>query len=470
MRPIADLYGKLDGIADNLPAVPDPRSAERPVGDGNPHNAWVIRTSLKSKAEGPLSGRRVAIKDNICVAGVPMGNGGALPADYVPEVDATVVTRILDAGGEIAGKAACEFGCLSGSSHTGRDGPVHNPHRRGYSAGGSSSGSAALVASGEVAMALGCDQGGSIRIPASYCGVYGLKPTFGLVPYTGIMTLDPSIDHCGPMTASVLDNALLLEVIAGSDGLDSRQRGVQRSSYTKELKRGLEGIRIAPLKEGFGGGDSDPAVEAKIRAAAEKLARLGASVEEVSIPWHLMGTAIWSAITHDGGFLSMSVSNGITVGMPGLHVASLAAASASRRQRSESEDHTVRIMRLFGAWSLERYRGHYYARAQNLRRSLRAAYDAEFTRVDLLLMPTMPTVAPALPKAGIDLDGYTRASWPMAANLCPFNATGHPALTAPCGTVEGLPVGVMLVGRHWDEGSIYRAAHAFETSYDWRVL
>ena len=175
-----------------------------------------MKTSIKGRPGGKLAGRRVALKDNVCLAGVPMMVGAQLLEGYVPDVDATVVERILDAGGEIAGKAVCEYYCVSGGSHTSSTGPVHNPRKRGYTTGGSSSGSAALVAAGDVDMAIGGDQAGSIRIPASHCGIVGLKPTFGLVPYTGIGLLEITLDTCGPMTANVRDNALLLEVIAGT--------------------------------------------------------------------------------------------------------------------------------------------------------------------------------------------------------------------------------------------------------------
>ena len=170
------------------------------------------------------------------LAGVPMMNGAATLEGYVPDIDATVVQRILDAGGTIVGKAHCEYFCLSGGSHTNATGPVHNPHKMGYSAGGSSSGSAVLVALGEVDMALGGDQGGSIRMPSSFSGTYGMKPTHGLVPYTGIMPIEIYVDHTGPMTATVADNALLLEVLAGADGYDPRQINVKTHPYTKALK------------------------------------------------------------------------------------------------------------------------------------------------------------------------------------------------------------------------------------------
>ena len=214
----------------------------------------------------------MAIKDNVCVAGVPMTNGASTLEGYVPDIDATIVTRILDAGGTIVGKTVCEYFCFSGGSHTSSTGPVHNPRKMGYSAGGSSSGSGAVVAAGEVPMAIGGDQGGSIRMPAAYCGIYGMKPTHGLVPYTGIMPIELTIDHTGPMTATVEDNALLLEVLAGPDGLDPRQYGpAQTEHYTAALGKGASGLRIAVVPEGFGHPQSLPAVDRLVRNAADEL-------------------------------------------------------------------------------------------------------------------------------------------------------------------------------------------------------
>ena len=213
----------------------------------------------------------------MCVAGLPMAHGGALSPGYVPEIDATVVTRILEAGGEITGKTTCEWGCISGGSHTSSSGPVPNPYNGNRTAGGSSSGSAVVVATGEADMALGTDQGGSIRIPASYCGVYGLKPTFGLVPYSGIASLEASIDHCGPITRTAGDNAILLDAIAGPDGLDERLGWALASPCTAALEAGVRGLRIGLLKEGFGTANTDPEVDQKVLAAARRLETLGAS-------------------------------------------------------------------------------------------------------------------------------------------------------------------------------------------------
>ena len=227
MKPSVAAYNVVDAMPDNLPPVKYPRTpGYRPPAAENKHNAWYIKTTVPGAPSGKLKGKTVVLKDNIMLAGVPMMNGAATLEGYIPDIDATVVQRILDAGATIVGKAHCEFFCMSGGSHTGATGPVHNPHKMGYSAGGSSAGSAVLVALGEVDMAMGGDQGGSIRMPASFSGIYGMKPTHGLVPYTGIMPIEIYVDHTGPMTASVADNALLLEVIAGPDSYDPRQYNV----------------------------------------------------------------------------------------------------------------------------------------------------------------------------------------------------------------------------------------------------
>jgi amidase len=176
-------YDVVDALPDEKPVVRYPRTpGYRPTGEENPYNAWYVKTTIKGAPNGKLAGKTVALKDNVCLAGVPMMNGSATLEGFVPDLDATIVTRMLDAGATILGKAHCECFCLSGGSHTGATGPVHNPHKHGYSAGGSSSGSGALVAAGQVDMAIGGDQGGSIRIPAAFCGIYGMKPTWDWCP------------------------------------------------------------------------------------------------------------------------------------------------------------------------------------------------------------------------------------------------------------------------------------------------
>jgi len=220
-------YDAVDAMPDYVPAVKYARTpGYRPEGEENKHNAWYIKTEVKGASGGKLAGKKIALKDNISLAGVPMMNGASTLEGYTPDTDATIVTRMLDAGGTIVGKVHCEYFCFSGGSHTCAAGAVHNPHKMGYSAGGSSSGSAVVVATGEADMAIGGDQGGSIRIPASFSGIYGMKPTYGLVPYTGVMPIELTLDHTGPMTRTVRDNALLLEVLAGPDG---QQLGLELS-------------------------------------------------------------------------------------------------------------------------------------------------------------------------------------------------------------------------------------------------
>jgi len=471
VTPLAGAYAALDGVPDELPPVKYPRGpAHRPGQEENRHGAWYVKTSIKGRPGGKLAGRRVALKDNVCLAGVPMMIGAGILEGYVPDVDASIVERILDAGGEIAGKAVCEYYCVSGGSHTSATGPVHNPRKPGYSAGGSSSGSAALVAAGDVDMAIGGDQAGSIRIPASHCGIVGLKPTYGLVPYTGIAPLEITLDTCGPMTADVGDNALLLEVIAGPDGIDSRQRGAASGRYTDALDGGVAGLRIGVLGEGFGHPNSEPDVDAHARAAAQRLAKLGAIVEDVSVPMHALGFPIWAAIRGDAACVTLLEMNGAGIAHEGLYVTSLMAASMAWRGRADEFADTIKIASIFSKYALDRYGGRYYGKAQNLRRRLRAAYDAALERHDLLLLPTVPMKATPIPGAGATPQEITRRSWEPTRNTCPFNVTGHPAISLPCGMEDGRPIGLMLVGRHYDESTIYRAAAAFERSGDWTTF
>ena len=230
-----------------------------------------------------------------------MMNGASTLKGYTPDVDATIVTRLLDAGATITGKAHCEYFCLSGGSHTNATGPVMNPHRGGLlGGGGRPPARAPSSGGGEVDMAIGGDQGGSIRIPASYSGLLRMKPTHGLVPYTGVMPIEATIDHTGPMTQNVRDNAAMLQAIAGADGLDPRQYDPQVDDYTGAVGRGAGGLRIGVVKEGFGHAISEADVDAKVRAGAELFRRLGATVDEVSIPSHLNGPAIWTPIALEG--------------------------------------------------------------------------------------------------------------------------------------------------------------------------
>lgn len=464
-------YDLIDSMPDELPKVKYPRTpGQRPSQAENPLNAWYVKSEVRGAVSGLLEGRTIALKDNVCLAGVPMMNGSSTLEGYTPDVDATIVTRILDAGGTILGKAHCEHFCLSGGSHTNSTGPVHNPYKLGYSAGGSSSGSGALVGSGEVDMAIGGDQGGSIRIPASFCGCYGMKPTHGLVPYTGIMPIEPTIDHAGPITQNVSDNALFLEVIAGDDGLDPRQYAPRTAKYSESLGRGVGSMRIGVVKEGFGLENSEADVDKKVLDAAAQFAKMGAIVEDVSIPMHLQGPAIWTPIALEGLTDTMMHGNGFATGWKGLYVTSLLDAHSNWRNRADELSSSLKISMFVGEYMQKHYRGHFYAKAQNLSRRLRASYDDMLSRYDLLLMPTLPLKATPLPPADASISLIVQRAFEMVANTAPFDATGHPAMSIPCGMSEGLPIGMMLIGRHYNESTIYQAAHAFEQSGDWKAM
>ncbi|MEQ8345118.1 MAG: amidase [Sneathiellaceae bacterium] len=435
-------------------SVPDPAD--------NPLNAWAVRCAIRERQDGRLAGRKVAVKDSVMVAGIPMSNGSNILDGYVPQADATIVQRMLAEGAEIAGKTTCEYLCLSGGSHTSWTGPVINPRKPGYTTGGSSSGSAAVVAAGEVDLAIGADQAGSIRMPASWSGIVGLKPTWGLVPYTGCAPIESTFDHVGPMTATVADNALLLDVIAGPDGVDPRQAGATKGDYLGALARGAKGLRIGVVTEGFGIDGAEPDVDAGVRRALDTLRRLGAEVREISLPLHSLGAAIWLPIGTEG--LSHTLMEGTGFGVSRLddYPTDLMHWFHERRGGMAQAPANVKTF-LMLARHVTRQAGYaYYGAAINAARALRAAYDAALAEVDLLAMPTTPMKATPLPAADAGPAEVIRRATEMFANTCPFDVTHHPAISLPCGTSDGLPVGLMLVGRHFDEAAIYRAAAAYE--------
>ena len=466
MRGTLESYARLDELTEPTLPVKYPRPPGfRPQPEENPFNAWYWRAEIAGAPSGPLAGKTLTIKDNVCVAGVPLMNGSSVLEGYTPEIDATVVTRILDAGGTILGKAVCEHFCSSGGSHTGDTGPVRNPHDQSRMAGGSSSGSAALVAASKVDMAIGGDQGGSIRMPSCWCGIYGIKPTYGLVPYIGIAPIELTIDHAGPMARTVADVASLLEVIAGPDGLDPRQQaGLQGEAYTLGLSGKIDGLRLGIVPEGFrweglSGADVDESVE----QSAHAFEKLGAQIRTVSIPWHRDGRHILFAIFQEGATMLMVQGYGMGTNWKGHYTTSLIDAMAHGiLNRPDDLSETVKLTMLAGQYMQERYHGRYYAKAQNFSRSLSAAYDAAFKECDLLVMPTLPLKATKIPPADVSREESVRRAFEMVNNTSPFNATGYPAMNVPCGMSNGLPIGMMLIGRKGDDATVLRAADAFQ--------
>ncbi len=440
------------------------RDWHTPAAQDNPYGAWYVRTQIDGSPGGRLAGMKIAVKDNLLLAGVPLMNGTTILEGYVPDVDAEIVTRMLNEGASVVGKTVCEAYCFSGGSHTSSPAMVRNPHDPSRSAGGSSSGSGVVVATGEVDAAIGCDQGGSIRMPSSFCGVVGMKPTWGLVPYTGVLGMNPNIDHTGPMTASVADNARLLEVLAGRDGEDSRQSDVpvDLPVYTDALNADdLAGLRVGVVAEGFGLPTSEPDVDAAVRAAAASLGDLGADVTEISIPMHAQAGAVTfgsiQAIT-----TSMFNLDGCILERPDLVPAGFVEKQRGWRERADELPANVKSF-LITSEILRRRAGYrYVAQAALGTRLLRAAYDQALADVDVLVMPTTPMKATPLPEGDISPEEVVGLAFGPLANTSAFNQTHHPALSLPCGQSDGLPIGMMLVGRFFEEELLYRVAHAYE--------
>jgi amidase len=467
LQPNLAAYEVINSLPDYVPEVKYPRTSGVEPTD-NKLGAWYRKTSISGLSSGILKGHKVVLKDNIFLAGVPMMNGASTLQGYVPEYDATVVTRILDAGGEIAGKAHCEFFCLSGGSHTNSKNAVKNPHNPLHSSGGSSSGCGALVGSGEIDMAIGCDQGGSIRIPSSWSGCVGMKPTWGLVPYSGIMPIENTIDNAGPISNNVRNNATLLQAIAGHDGLDPRQYNVQVNDYLENLNVDISHLKIGVLDEGFDRPESEADVDLAVRDSINVFKTLGATVENVSMPWHNIGQSIWLAIALEGLTEQMMLRNGMGLNWKGLYSTSLMDRHASWRMRANELPDNLKSCLLTGQYMLEKYNGHYYAKAQNLNRQLTEKYNELLSRFDILVMPTTPMKATPIPTDEDSCELGVQRAFEMIGNTCQMDATGHPALSVPCAMREGLPVGMMLVGKHFDEKTLYQAAAAFERTVDWR--
>lgn len=462
LKPIVSALQSIDEepLAQS-PHVAKRTAGERPSRQEDPLNAIVRRCSVKGTGSGKLAGKRIGVKDSVSVAGVPMTCGSHLLEGYVPDTDATIVTRMLDAGAEIVAMLNMDDCALSGDGRTSTYGPTLNPHNPAHVSGGSSSGSAAALYYDDIDLTIGADQGGSIRIPASFCGVVGIKATHSLVPYRGVASLDLTMDHVGPMGRSVADVARLLEVIAGKDPLDPRQDDVHVERYTEAIGKDINGIRLGILREGFGRDGAEADVEAAVRKAVDVLAGLGASVKEVSIPVHRDAWKyLWAIIPE--GFTALMNSGGLGYHWKGGYDVNLTTAlGEARRMRGGTLARTVKLMLLLGTYLNHNHHGRLYAKAQNLRRGVQASYDQVLQQVDLLVMPTTPMKAYRQDERG---------AYDMLGNTSPFDVTGHPAISVPCAKSNGLPVGMMLVGRHFEDALLLRAAHAYEQSVAWEKV
>ena len=458
-------YEYVDAMYDgSKPEAPD-RSSYRPDDADNELGAWYVRCDLQDIDSGPLSGKTFAIKDNVAVAGVPMMNGSRIVEGYVPTIDATVVSRILAAGGRILGKSACEDLCFSGASHTCATGPIRNPWDTSRTSGGSSGGSGALVAAGEVDMAIAGDQGGSIRMPSAFCGNVGLKPTFGLVPYTGAYPIEWTIDHLGPIARNMDDLATFLTAIAGPDGNDPRQPHAPSGiNYSDGMDDGIDGLKIGVVAEGFGWeGLSDPVSDALVEAAAGRLADAGAAVESVSVPEHRDALHVWNVIATDGAMWQMIRGNGYGMNYRGrFDPEQIEHTHRGWRAHAELTSKTLKFVLLCAEHTFSHTGGGAYARASNVRPKINAAVDAALADYDVLCYPTLPFPATKIPSSDAPIDEYVARALEMIPNTAVSNVTGNPDLTIPVAAGGGMPVGMSIVGRQWDERTLIRVGRAYE--------
>jgi amidase len=446
------------------------RDSGRRVREDDPYNAWITSCYVEGDDDGPLDGWRVAVKDNVAVAGVEMTCGSTVVEGYVPNHDATVVERVLAAGADVVGKTNMDDMAFTGNGHSSAFGPTLNPHDPDRLAGGSSGGSAIAIVEDEAELALGADQGGSIRVPAAWCGIVGHKPTHGLVPYTGIVGIENTIDHVGPMAADVETAAEALTVLAGADPDDPRQpESVPERDYVGHLDVDAADLSVGVVDEGFTRPAADTRVSDRVRAGLDELADAGATVEAVSIPAHDDAEAIYDVALAEGTYAAM-VGEGVGHNWMGWYDEGWVEAFGKfRRAQGGDFPPTVKFTLLLGAYSSEAYHSSYYAAAMNLRRELVGAYDEALDEFDVLAMPT----APQLPNEYVpdqDRFEFIDDAWGSLQNCCPFNATGHPALSVPVEPVDGLPVGLMLVGQHFADDTVLAAGRAVERELDDRGM
>ncbi len=404
----------------------------------------------------PLAGIPVAVKDNICTQGWPTTCGSRILAGFRPPYDATVVTRLRRAGAIILGKANCDEFAMGSSTENSAYGPTRNPWDETRVPGGTSGGPTAAVAAGEATLALGSDTGGSIRQPAAFCGVVGMKPTYGRVSRFGLVAFASSLDQIGPIARSVRDAALLLQVIAGRDAADSTSADVEVPAYADRLTTSLRGIRLGIVREFFAEG-LDAGVAASVRDAIETCRGLGAVCEEVSLPHASFALPAYYIVAPAEASSNLARYAGVQYG----HRASSATDLITLYSRTRREGFGAEVKRriMLGTYALSSgYYEAFYLRALRVRTLIRRDFEAAFERFDALVGPVTPTVAFRLgEKVDDPLQMYLSDVYTV-----PLNLAGVPGISVPCGAVGGLPVGLQVIGRAFDEQTIFNVAHAFE--------
>ena len=407
----------------------------------------------------PLAGVPVAVKDVLMTSGVRTTAGSRFLEKFVAPYDATAVARLEAAGAVCLGKLNCDEFAMGSSNENSAFHPVHNPRDTTRVPGGSSGGSAAAVAAGFAVATLGSDTGGSIRQPAAFCGVVGLLPTYGRVSRYGLIAFASSLDHVGPLTRTVKDAAIMLEVIAGRDPMDSTSADVPVASYATECGRDVKGLRIGIPKEYFGDG-LDPEIRAAIESRIDALRAAGCEIVNVSLPHTEYAIPVYYIVATAEASANLARFDGVRYTSRSTQVKTL--ADMYRRSRDEGFGAEVKRRILLGTYVLSAgYYDAYYRKAQQVRTLLTRDFQNAFTTVDAVITPVTPTPAFKLgEKTGDPMEMYLSDIYTVTANL-----VGVPGISLPCGTNrEGLPLGIQILGKHFDEATVLRLAHAAEQS------
>ncbi|QEY31493.1 Asp-tRNA(Asn)/Glu-tRNA(Gln) amidotransferase subunit GatA [Synechococcus sp. RSCCF101] len=431
-------------------------TSERALADAD----RVDAARARGESLPPLAGLPIAIKDNLCTRGIRTTCSSRMLEHFVPPYESTVTQRLWDAGAVLIGKTNLDEFAMGSSTETSAFGASSNPWDLGRVPGGSSGGSAAAVAAGSCVAALGSDTGGSIRQPAAFCGVVGLKPTYGRVSRWGLVAFASSLDQVGPMTTSVADTAEVLQVIAGHDPRDATSLDVPVPDYRSGLEAPVKGLRVGLIRECFEQEGLSPEVADSVRAAAAQLERLGCELVEVSCPRFTAGIATYYVIAPSEASANLARYDGVKYGYRAADCDNLAAMTARSRAEGFGEEVQRRI--LIGTYALSAgYVDAFYKKAQRLRTLIRRDFDTAFEQVDVLLTPTSPTTA---------FSAGSHADDPLAMYLAdlltiPANLAGLPAISLPCGfDGAGLPIGLQLIGNVLDEPRLLQLAHQYESA------
>jgi aspartyl-tRNA(Asn)/glutamyl-tRNA(Gln) amidotransferase subunit A len=419
----------------------------------------IDRMAAEGKPLPPLAGVPVAVKDVMSTCGVRTTAGSKILSNYIPPYDCTAVARMEAAGAVVLGKTNCDEFAMGSSNENSGFHPVHNPRDPSRVPGGSSGGSAAAVAADMAVAALGSDTGGSIRQPASFCGVVGLMPTYGRVSRYGLIAFASSLDHIGPLTKTVKDAAIVLHTIAGRDPMDATSADLPVPDYPAELDRPLRGMKLGVAKEYFGDGLDDEVRQA-VESAIDKFRSLSCEIVPVSLPHTPYAIPAYYIIATAEASANLARYDGVRYGHRAAGVKSL--SEMYRWTRDEGFGAEVKRRIMLGTYALSAgYYDAYYLKAQKVRTLLTRDFEEAFRRVDAIVTPTSPTAAFCLGEKSNDpLAMYLADIYTVTADLA-----GIPGISIPCGeTNKKLPIGLQILGKHFDEATILRAAYAYEQS------